>query len=102
MLRNLLSLLGKILFWALLWLPAAAAAAAEGLLVWAWLRGMLYLEQFGVDGNLRVEEETCAVGFLALLLFPVFLLLLALAVYGTTKRNKQRRRANEDEVSDGT
>ena len=97
----MLRMLRNILFWALLWLPAAAAAAAEGLLVWAWLRGTLYLERFGVDGNLRVEEETCAVGFLALLLFPVFLSVLALALYGTTKRNKQRRRANEDEVSDG-
>ena len=98
----MLRMLRSILFWVLLWLPAAAAAAAEGLLAWAWLRGTLYLERFGVDGNLRVEEETCAVGFLALLLFPVFLLLLTLAVYGTTKRNKQRRRANEDEVFDGT
>ena len=98
----MLRMLRSILFWVLLWLPAAAAAAAEGLLVWAWLRGTLYPERFGVDGNLRVEEETCAVGFLALLLFPVFLLLLALAVYGTTKRNKQRRRTNEDEVFDGT
>ena len=98
----MLRMLRNILFWALLWLPAAAAAAVEGLLAWVWLWGTLYLERFGADENLRVAEEAWASGWLALLLLPVFLLLLALAVHGTTKRNKQRRRANEDEVSDGT
>ena len=82
----------KILSRILLWLPAAAAAAAEGLLAWVWLWGTLYLERFGANENLRVAEEAWVAGWLALLLFPVFLLLLALAVYGTTKRNKQRRR----------
>ena len=64
----------------MLWILTVGLIALEGLLVWTWLRGMLYVAEYGAAENPYAAEDMEIAGICALILLPLFLAALAWAV----------------------
>ena len=76
----------------LLWGLTACLTALELLLAWGWLRGTLYVMQYGAEENPYAAEDAEIAGICALLLLPLVLAALAWAVYQVIL-NKNRAKA---------
>ena len=57
----------------MLWILTAGLTALEGLLAWTWLRGMLYVAEYGAAENPYAAEDMEIAGICALALLPLFL-----------------------------
>ena len=71
------------------WAGTALFAFLEGLCVYLWISGTLYVMKWGAEENPYAAEDAWAAGVFASMLAIPFLLMLALAVYCTVKLRKR-------------
>lgn len=80
----------------MLWILTVGLTALEGLLAWTWLRGMLYVAEYGAAENPYAAEDMEIAGICALVLLPLFLAALAWAVCRIVLWSKTRAKARSE------
>ena len=80
----------------LLWVLAAALTALEALLVILWLKGTLYVMEYGRAENPYAAEDADIAGICALLLLPLALAALLWAACRIRSWYKSRAKARTE------
>lgn len=73
----------------LCWLAAALFTFLEGLCLYLWITGTLYVMKWGAEENPYAAEDAWAAGVFASILAIPFVLVLVLSIRSTIKLGKQ-------------
>lgn len=93
--KKTLSVIGCVL----VWLAAALFTFLEGICLYLWITGTVYVMKWGAEENPYAAEDAWAAGVFASMLAIPFVLTLILSIRSTIKLRKQGKK-REHPISD--